>query len=108
MSDYRSDKMPTREGYGVARALADQLGHLEVGPDLARSIGFLVAWHCCGGFDGLVSCGWHPATVFRNVARTRDLWDGRHPDVLGPALRTILVSRLSPGSTIPDSGPTAP
>ena len=51
---------------------------------LARSmtvdlLGFWLAWHLYGGFEGLVEMGMHPSTVWRKVPAL-PLAFGQHPD----------------------------
>jgi hypothetical protein len=42
-------------------------------------LGFWMAWHLHGGFEGLVELGMHPSTVWRKVKRFRTIF-GVHPD----------------------------
>jgi hypothetical protein len=96
--DYRSDKMDSREGKGVARKGWDAYVRAidkHVTPKLlpyvvptleplareqvADLIGFWVLWHLYGGFDNLQEYGFHPSTIYRKVKRFRQIW-GKHPD----------------------------
>ncbi|MGE3834070.1 MAG: hypothetical protein AB7H43_04715 [Acidimicrobiia bacterium] len=45
----------------------------------ADMVGFWLAWHLHGGFEGLVELGMHPSTVWRKVKRFRTV-TGKHPD----------------------------
>ncbi|MBW8780375.1 MAG: hypothetical protein JF599_00595 [Verrucomicrobia bacterium] len=92
--DFRSDPSPSPEGRGRARRAWDAyakavnsvtLPVLE--PAIRRlatsmsvdMVGFWVAWHLHGGFEGLVELGMHPSTVWRKVKRFRVV-TGQHPD----------------------------
>ena len=106
--DFRTEKMDSPEGRGVAAerwagfhlALPDDVvaeafdssPHTiddldpEVRDDIAAEaierselIGFWVAWHLAGGFANLERGGWHRATIFRKVRRFRTVF-GNHPD----------------------------
>ncbi len=95
-SDFRSDPMDSPEGKGRARRAWDAYANAVNKPLLpllkpaihayARKwtmdqIGFWVAWHMYGGFEGLVEhAGMHPSTVWRKVAKFREYF-GVHPDV---------------------------
>ena len=94
MSDFRSDAMDSREGRGRARAAWDSYQQT-VGeallpllrPAIERFaasqgvdlLGFWLAWHLQGGFEGLERLGMHRATIYRKVAKFRKL-TGQHPD----------------------------
>lgn len=107
--DFRSEKMDSPEGRGIALGrwsafwysipddvLADAYGDnpkrsiadydAEVRDDIAEAvlddselIGFWVAWHQAGGFAHLESGGWHRATIFRKIRKFRTRY-GAHPD----------------------------
>ena len=107
--DFRSEKMDSPEGRGIALGrwsafwysipddvLADAYGDNpkrsiadyddEVRDDIAEAvlddselIGFWVAWHQAGGFAHLESGGWHRATIFRKIRKFRTRF-GAHPD----------------------------
>jgi hypothetical protein len=105
--DFRSEKMESPEGRGIAygrwagfhHSLPEDLvteafgGHHsiedyddETRDDIAESvladselIGFWVAWHQAGGFSNLERGGWHRATIFRKLRRFRSRF-GAHPD----------------------------
>lgn len=92
--DYRSDPAQSPEGKGLARAAWDSyVGAVGmVTEPVARKslrglattmavdqFGFWLAWHIHGGFEGLVSLGMHPTTVWRKVKRFRTTM-GMHPD----------------------------
>ena len=97
--DFRSDPMETPEGQGIAKkawkayvkavdrrtppfvkeALVPLGTH--VGTQVVEDmIGFWVMWHLYGGFDGLVEFGMHKSTIWRKVARFRNM-TGQHPDL---------------------------
>ena len=46
---------------------------------IADLIGFWVIWHLYGGFEGLERFGMHKSTIWRKVARFRQM-TGQHPD----------------------------
>ena len=94
-SDFRSAPMDSPEGKGLARRAWDAYANTvnkaarpAVEP-LARAaarkwstdlLGFYVAWHIYGGFDGLQEAtGMHPTTIWRKVAKFRKAF-GVHPD----------------------------
>jgi hypothetical protein len=95
MSDFRSQRMPSPDGLGVARnrlqrawdaynkALAPVLTPLT--DPLARGvtfdlIGFYVAWHMHGGFDGLQrDLGMSRSAIYRRVSMFRRTFKA-HPD----------------------------
>jgi hypothetical protein len=71
---------------GVQRTVTPALSPLltPAAAPVARSVvedlvGFWVMWHLYGGFEGLVSFGFHPTTVWRKVKRFR-VMTGQHPD----------------------------
>ncbi len=93
-ADFRSDKMDSREGVGIARKAWNAYARgvneavlplLE--PALKRFsvnkvvdlVGFWCVWHLHGGFDGLVSAGMSERTIYRRVAWFRMAF-GEHPD----------------------------
>lgn len=97
--DFRSDPMNTPEGEGIAKKAwkayvkavdrrtppflkARMITALEpVGTQVVEDlIGFWVMWHLYGGFEGLQEFGMHKSTIWRKVARFRNL-TGEHPDV---------------------------
>lgn len=47
--------------------------------DESELVGFWIAWHGAGGFEGLEAAGWHRATIFRKI-RTFRSYFGEHPD----------------------------
>lgn len=107
MPDYRSEKMDSLEGEGIAgarwrsyrdrvdekfleladggRQLYDSLPEEMQFPEMASTIevadlaGFWLAWHLGGGFAGLERQGWNRSTVFRKIRRFRAVFDV-HPD----------------------------
>jgi len=99
VADFRSDRMPSQEGKGIARrawdAYAAQVERI-AGPaiqPLARKVavpvmldllGFWLAWHLEGGFEGLQEMGMSRASIYRRVSLFRRTL-GLHPDEYMPA-----------------------
>lgn len=107
MPDYRSEKMLSLEGEGIARGrfhsyverssdgffdlvgegqevhdvLPDEARFCEVASaiELSELVGFWLAWHLSGGFEGLERAGWNRSTIFRKVRRFRAAF-AEHPD----------------------------
>lgn len=99
MVDYRSERMPSPDGRGIAvgrwraawdaystavRPLSKPLSPL-VRPFAQGAtfdlIGFWYAWHTCGGFDGLhEQLGMSRSAIYRRVSLFRKAF-GEHPDV---------------------------
>jgi hypothetical protein len=107
--DYRSDRMVSAEGQGLASARimafydscdeqdlveafpgrnrsGEDASSGEAVPDVAQramerseNIGFWVVWHQAGGFKALEHAGWHRTTIFRKLRRFRATF-GVHPD----------------------------
>jgi len=94
VADFRSDKMESPEGYGIARRAWD--AYYEgvtrasrpaveklVGPTAASTtvdlIGFWVVWHLHGGFEGLRKLGMSRSAIYRKIGLFR-LMFGEHPD----------------------------
>jgi len=103
MRDYRSDRSPSPEGQGKAKAAlgkawkayADGVNRLALpvvepaaqsfgrfvgydllGPDL---VGFWVLWQLEGGFEGLLRLGMSRSAIYRRVSMFRRV-TGVHPD----------------------------
>lgn len=98
MVDFRSAPMQSPEGAGKARRAWDAYARTVnkvaapvvmpvLDPAIQRlahsmtvdMLGFWMAWHIYGGFEGLVEFGMHPSTVWRKVKRFRTVF-GEHPD----------------------------
>ena len=94
MADFRSDPMETREGKGIARRawdgysravnraalpLLEPMASRVSAAVVTDLVGFWLAWHLEGGFEGLERLGMHRATIFRKVSRFRRVF-GKHPD----------------------------
>lgn len=89
--DYRSQKMPTRDGYGEASSMARAAGieavwdGIETGARRAAlqvvmdRVGFWLVWRLEGGFDGLRRLGYSDATIYRKIKGFRESF-GAHPD----------------------------
>ena len=103
MTDFRSQRMPSPDGLGIAkgrlekawdsyvkavRPVTDPLAkHLApVLMPIARGatfdlLGFWISWHLLGGFEGLQSqLGMSRSAIYRRVALFRRVF-GEHPDV---------------------------
>ena len=94
MADFRSDRMESPEGRGIARRAWDsysstvnRLAAPAVEP-LARKIaipvtmdlmGFWLAWHLEGGFEGLRRLGMSRSSIYRRISLFRRTL-GEHPD----------------------------
>jgi hypothetical protein len=93
-TDFRSARMPSPEGKGIARrawdAYAKQVGRVgaPVIEPVARKVavpvwldmlGFWMAWHLEGGFEGLQQLGMSRASIYRRVSLFRRTV-GVHPD----------------------------
>jgi hypothetical protein len=95
--DYRSERMESPEGKGIARARweasPDGIAGKRVGGDegihpLVRRIaapvlidltGFWVMWHLRGGFEGLRATGLSRSSIYRRISNFRTA-TGMHPD----------------------------
>ena len=94
MSDLRKQSSESSEGTGRARQAWDAYARAvnsvrprwfdEAVRRLAFSwteelLGFWMAWHLYGGFEGLEKAGWHRATIFRKLKKFRSVFKV-HPD----------------------------
>jgi hypothetical protein len=92
MPDFRSDRMESPEGKGIARrawdGYASAVRGSAVGQTLARKIavpmamdltGFWLLWHLEGGFEGLRKLGMSRASIYRRIKLFR-MAMGVHPD----------------------------
>ena len=92
--DLRKERSESAEGAGRARraweAYSDAVNRLrpkfidDAVKDLAlrwteEMLGFWVAWHLYGGFDGLLRAGWSERTIYRRLKRFRLVFK-KHPD----------------------------
>lgn len=94
--DFRSDRMDSPEGRGIARARweaspegrtgkwggDEDLGWLSrwvAAPTMVDLTGFWVMWHLRGGFEGLQKMGLSRSSIYRRVALFRKA-TGVHPD----------------------------
>jgi hypothetical protein len=89
--DFRSDKSESAEGQGIARrAREDYIKRVKPTPssrrrtnlaatETADMLGFWLAWHLYGGFEGLEDIGMHRSTIFRKIKRFRTYFK-THPD----------------------------
>ena len=94
MADFRSERMPSPEGKGIARRAWDAYANavpkasrpyvepfarkaaVPVMMDLA---GFWLLWHVEGGFEGLQRIGMSRSSIYRRVSLFRRIF-GVHPD----------------------------
>ncbi|MCK5890525.1 hypothetical protein [Aeromicrobium sp.] len=94
MSDFRSDRMPSAEGHGIARQAwesYERRAHKILDPGVrvlfgsyaankvADLIGFAVLWRLEGGFEGLEKLGMSRASIYRKIAACRKYLK-MHPD----------------------------
>ena len=92
MPDFRSDRMESPEGKGIARRASDAYaGAVRGSPaveTMARKLaipvaidlqGFWLVWHLEGGFEGLRRLGMSRASIYRRVKLFRATL-GVHPD----------------------------
>src|SRR5437016_8664039 len=90
MMDFRSDPMESREGKGLARRawgaytravtpLLEPVARRLSAITVTDLVGFWLAWHLQGGFEGLERLGMNRATIYRKISRFRRTF-GQHPD----------------------------
>ena len=94
MTDFRSDRMETPEGKGIARRAWDgyagavgkvatpalkPLVHMYAAGSMVDLVGFWVVWHLEGGFEGLQRMGMSRASIYRRIKLFRVAF-GAHPD----------------------------
>jgi len=106
MSDFRSDRMPSPDGYGAAKQAFEKfwaayVRKLQPAMDASKPaieklampgvraytfdlFGFWLAWHLEGGFEGLQrpqpsGLGMSRSAVYRRIAMFRRM-TGKHPD----------------------------
>lgn len=92
--DLRPERSESAEGAGRARSAWDAYAEAvnrfrpqwfdNAVRDLAlrwseEMLGFWVAWHLYGGFDGLRRAGWSERTIYRRLKRFRLVFK-KHPD----------------------------
>lgn len=105
--DFRSDRMESAEGKGIARRaweayartvrgapgyeayarsvnraagpVTDPLVRRVAASTVVDLIGFWLVWHLDGGFEGLLALGWNRATIYRKISAFRR-YTGQHPD----------------------------
>lgn len=120
--DYRTQRSPTPEGSGNAKAKWDEFHFVKAidlveeacassgmtvddAPEEVRDqiveavideselMGFWLAWWRAGGFAGLEAAGWNRATIFRRLRRFRTTF-GVHPDDYKPNWIRLNLGRL--------------
>jgi hypothetical protein len=94
MTDFRSDRMESPEGRGIARRTWDgytgaigkvatpalrPLVRLYAAGSIVDLVGFWAVWHLEGGFEGLQKMGMSRASIYRRVKLFRVAF-GAHPD----------------------------
>ena len=117
MADYRSDRMPSPEGQGLARsrwsrawdAYAGAVNRTPVvqsatrwlaGRKVEDLVGFWLLWHLEGGFEGLQRVGMSRSAIYRRVAAFRSAF-GVHPDeFVFPGVAIDLDAYLSASGTV--------
>jgi hypothetical protein len=92
--DFRSDRMESPEGRGIARRAWEgypgavgkvttpalkPLVHMYAAGSMVDLVGFWAMWHLEGGFDGLRRMGMSRASIYRRVKLFRVAF-GAHPD----------------------------
>jgi len=92
--DFRSDRMETPEGRGIARRAWDgyagavgkvttpalrPLVHMYAAGSIVDLVGFWAVWHLEGGFEGLQRMGMSRASIYRRIKLFRLAFDA-HPD----------------------------
>jgi hypothetical protein len=94
MVDFRSDRMESPEGRGIARraweSYASAVGKVATpalrtlvrkyaAGSIVDLVGFWTVWHLEGGFDGLLAMGMSRASIYRRIKLFRVAF-GAHPD----------------------------
>ena len=94
MPDFRSERMDSPDGKGIARRAWEAYSssiNRTVAPALrpfiqkaaakgaADLLGFWLVWHLEGGYEGLRRNGMSRATIYRRISTFRSL-TGQHPD----------------------------
>jgi len=94
VTDFRSDRMESPEGKGIARRAWDGYAgavgrvaapvlkpavHMYAAGSMVDLVGFWAMWHLEGGFEGLQRMGMSRASIYRRIKLFR-LAVGAHPD----------------------------
>src|SRR5437870_457254 len=114
MTDFRSDRMESPDGKGIARRAWDAYAktvNWTVGPyvepaarRVAASIGvdlmgFWLTWHLEGGYEGLRALGMSRSAIYRRISAFRR-YTGQHPDEFEmPGVTLNVPAHQADGST---------
>jgi hypothetical protein len=94
VTDFRSERMESPEGRGIARRVWDSyagavnkvslpvltpLVRMYAAGSITDLIGFWAVWHLEGGFEGLQRLGMSRASIYRRIKLFRIAF-GAHPD----------------------------
>lgn len=94
MTDFRSERMESPEGRGIARRAWDTYAgavnkvtipvltpfvRMYAAGSITDLIGFWAVWHLEGGFEGLQAMGMSRASIYRRIKLFRIAF-GAHPD----------------------------
>ena len=94
MTDFRSDRMESPEGKGIARRAWDVYAgavgkaatpvlkpavQMYAAGSMVDLVGFWAIWHLEGGFEGLQRMGMSRASIYRRIKLFRLAFDA-HPD----------------------------
>jgi len=116
VADFRSDRMPSPEGKGIARRAwdryaqaVDKVARPAVEPFTRKAAvpvmmdlaGFWLLWHVEGGFDGLLRLGMSRASIYRRIKLFRALM-GVHPDEYQMPGVTLNLTKFQTTPAVPD------
>jgi hypothetical protein len=94
VTDFRSERMESPEGRGIARRVWDSYAtavnkvtlpvltpfvRMYAAGSITDLIGFWAVWHLEGGFEGLQALGMSRASIYRRIKLFRIAF-GAHPD----------------------------
>src|SRR5215210_6197007 len=118
MTDFRSARMESPEGRGIARRAWD--GYVEaVGkvsapvvepfarkaavPVMMDLAGFWLLWHVEGGFEGLQRIGMSRSSIYRRISLFRRIFEV-HPDEYEMPGVTLNLTKYQTTPAVPDEG----